>query len=126
MTAPAVVVYINDPSQPQTVTPPRVASAGEFSGPASGVPALRMPADALDPHDLHRRFPEMWARYLIEAFAGSQRRLRIAMHFNVDESTVRAWESGRGGCHGRHVISAIQFAPDVAQRTLLLPLSEAA
>ena len=72
----------------------------------------------LDPYQLHRDFPAMWSAYLHEAFAGPRMTIRIALSFDVDESTARAWLKGQGGCRGHHVVQAMRHAPDLAMTHL--------
>lgn len=90
------------------------ARGGVSSGEASGVFAGRLPVEnkrpSLDPYGMHRNFPELWARYLVEHYGTSRGRIMDA--FSVDDRTVRAWLSGTNQPRGSSVAIAAARHPE--------------
>ncbi|MGV6848571.1 MAG: hypothetical protein ACWA5A_09350 [Marinibacterium sp.] len=70
----------------------------------------------LDPHRVHREFPERWRDY-IRAHYGTNY-ARIMQEFHVSERTARKWCNGEGGCNGGNVAIAVERHPDTAPRML--------
>lgn len=92
----------------------RGESSGNGSGAAPGVIAGRLPGpdrrNALDPHGMHRQFPDIWAQYLRDHY-GSRRGL-IMEAFGVDDRTVRSWLSGLNAPSGAKVALAAARHPE--------------
>lgn len=80
----------------------------------SGVFVGRLPvADqrkALDPHGMHRAFPDIWAQYLRDHYGG--RRGLVMEAFSVDDRTVRSWLNGLNAPSGSKVALAAARHPE--------------
>ena len=71
---------------------------------------MRPARPVLDPHRMHRAFPDIWARYLAEHYGG--RRGRIMEAFSVDDRTVRSWLAGLNAPSGAKVALAAARHPE--------------
>ena len=83
---------------------------GRSSGVFAGAVPVANRRKVLDPHGMHRAFPEIWAQYLRDHYGDS--RARIMLAFGVDDRTVRAWQSGLNMPSGHKVAIAAARHPE--------------
>ena len=82
---------------------PRVA---EVSCQVSPAPLPRAPR-SFDMHGLRRAFPDLWAKFLRDHFAGDA--LRIAVFFDVTPRAAEDWLNGVSGPRGAPVAMAVMY-----------------
>lgn len=109
---PSVVVYIHDTPSPA----PCPAGPAQSSGNAAGQNAAPPPgARRLDPHAIHKHFPERWSAYIRANFKDLK---EVQRAFDVSERAARRWWTGEGGANGGYVAIAVDIHPEIAQRML--------
>ena len=106
--ASPVSIFVVDGSCRQSNPPPPEHSFGELSGGS----ARRA---ALDPHRIHRQFPERWSAYIKAHYRSLS---EISEAFDVSEKTARNWWTGRTGANGGHVAIAVDRHPVEAPQML--------
>jgi len=110
--APSVVIYVNGQPCGEPVTIPAGQSFGDMSGGHAQRPPL---ARRMDPHRVHRDFPDRWCRYIRAHFTSLR---HVCQVFDVSERTARKWWNGETGAVGGHVAVAVQEHPVEAPRML--------
>ena len=103
-----VVIYVGDASYSQS----RPATPGHSFGKMSAGSA---PRAGLDPHRIHRQFPERWSAYIKAHYRTLS---EISDAFDVSEKTARNWWTGRTGANGGHVAIAVDRHPVEAPQML--------
>ncbi|MBB4207256.1 hypothetical protein [Roseinatronobacter bogoriensis] len=88
----------------------RPVSSGNVAGVFAGALPVKNKRAALDPHGMHREFPDIWAEYLHKYYGG--RRGRIIEEFGVDDRTARAWLSKLNKPSGPKVALAAARHPE--------------
>jgi len=104
-------------SQPASRLAP--VSSGKVTGVFAGALPVASRRPVLDPHGMHRNFPDIWADYLQRYYGGS--RGRIMEGFRVDDRTVRAWLTGVNKPSGDKVALAAARHPDFFAELAVAP-----
>lgn len=73
------------------------------------------PGGAVDPHRIHRDFPQRWQAYIRANFYDLR---HVQQVFAVSERTARSWWNGETGANGGHVAVAVRAHPVAASRML--------
>ncbi|MEM7734038.1 MAG: hypothetical protein AAF280_14820 [Pseudomonadota bacterium] len=101
-----VVIYVNG-GPPQEVAPSRERAAAP--------PIQNHGHNVIDPYELAKSFPELWAAHIRANYRSP---LHVQREFHVSERTAYRWWNGQGGAHGAHVAIAVANNPDTAPRDL--------
>lgn len=127
MTAP-VVIYVGSSPYAHPATGPAGLASGDAAGRLAADPTRRAAElaalaggdtvarpTALDPHRIHRDFPDRWSAYIRAHFRTVA---QVCAGFEVSERTARKWWDAEGGANGGHVAVACRTHPDSAPAML--------